>query len=208
MTYSHRIFVIMLICCTIIISTVPLLAAEEYQAPEDLYDLMYETYDILTDSIVFDEHLFVDFYLFDENWFAISALEWGSINQMPLDQIQAYYQESIELYDPATHFMLLVMVNHDLGEALNLTELTSQIGIYNSKNEVIFGTDTKSFGDSIFVISYPRDQVDKHLGNDDRITIQFKVGSTPSPQITFERNYKNSIPEKMTELVQLLGQHQ
>jgi hypothetical protein len=47
--------------------------------------------------------------------------------------------------------------------------------------------------------------VDEHLGDDDMISIQFWVGSTPSPQITFERNYKDFIPEKITELIQLLG---
>lgn len=178
--------------------------AEEYTPPEGLYDAIYKTYDLLTETIYYDAHLFVDVYLLDENWFALSAIEWGANNQMPLEEIQAYYQESLAKYDPANNFLLLVML-YDPQAELDVTEFPRHVGIYNSDDTVLFGSEMERYDHRIFIIRYPREQVNTLLQNEDTITIRVWIDATPSPEIAFDRNYADFIPEEITALIELFS---
>ncbi|AZR74154.1 hypothetical protein BBF96_12555 [Anoxybacter fermentans] len=175
---------------------------QEYQIPDNFDQLVDITFKTIYRNIKVNENLFYDLYLFDENFMVLSAITRGQGFQLSLRQIKEYYKKSLDKYDLEKNFMLMVMA-YDLNEKHDFSNLSSRIGIRNSKGKVIYGTELENYN-SLFIISFPKEQVDQLLKDEKLIIIQFKEKNGQLYEVTYKRNYRDEIPVKIKELIEIL----
>lgn len=177
--------------------------AEEYQAPENLQSLIDVTYNILYQPVDVDQNLYYDIFLFDDYCMALSALAHGGVSGMSLDSIKEYYQDTVDQYEPAKNFLLMVLVS-DPDYLEDPTNFASHVVIRNSKNEVIVGEEYENYANTSYIVSFPKAQIEKLLENEQNITIQITSGKDQVQTITYNRNYSEQIPAEMTKLLNVL----
>lgn len=177
--------------------------AVDYEMPDNFNALMDQTYKCIYQYLDVDETLSYDLFLFDEYSLALSALSRGQVSDMTYEQIKGYFHMSLDLYRPDENFLLMVMI-YEAGSTLDLSQLAAQVALQNSQNELLSGAKVEQFNDSIFILSFPKAQVEQFLKHDDNITVRLLGKTDTYHQVFFDKNYRKQIPAKITELVNLL----
>lgn len=177
--------------------------AVNYEMPDNFNALMDQTYKCIYQYLDVDETLSYDIFLFDEYSLALSALSRGQVGDMTYEQIKDYFHMSLDVYKPDENFLLMVMI-YEASSTLDLSQLVAQVALQNSQNELLYGAQVEQYSDRIFIVSFPKGQVEQFLSKDDKITVRLQGKADTYHQIFFHKNYQEQIPAKITELVNLL----
>lgn len=197
-----RKIIILLTLSLLIIFVLLAHAEDEYEIPSNFNHLKDLTYDTIYRYVEVNEDLFYDIYLMDESFLGLSAILRGQVEELSLAGIKDYYQKSLKKYDIVNNFIIMVTA-FDLKKEVDFSDLTSRITITNSQGQSIHGEQLEQV-DQVFVISFPKAKILEILQAEEMYTIQIEEKNSNTYQAVYQKNYQDGVPEKITELIEII----